>query len=286
MPIEIASAELLSESALPRPSFSYASEEVGRLARLMIRSIEAMSGQPRIKRLYEEYQALRRPPELFWQDAVAGLRLDLRLNRRPEDAIPAKGPLVVIANHPFGVVDGIILCRIISQIRSDYMIMTHRVLYQAPEVRRFILPIDFTGSRAGLATNIRSRKAGTELLASGGALIVFPSGGVAVSPTFHGRAVDLEWKTFAAKLILRGRADVLPIFFPGQNSRLYLIAAKLHQTLKLAMLFHEVSNKIGRSVCACIGDVIPHSRLRELPDRQAITRYLQEMTEAAQFAGV
>jgi putative hemolysin len=163
--------------------------------------------------------------------------------------------------------------------------MTHRVLHQAPEVRRFILPIDFTGTRAALAANIRSRAAGADLLGAGGALIVFPSGGVAVSPTFRGPAVDLEWKTFAAKLIMRSGADVLPVFFHGQNSRLYLIAARLHQTLKLAMLFHEVSNKIGRSLSASIGDVIANKRLRALPDRQAITRYLQEMTEAAQFAG-
>jgi putative hemolysin len=284
VPIDFASAEILSDAELPEPTFSYASEEVSRLSRVLIRTIETLSGQPRIKRLYVDYQKRNRPPELFWEDAVQGLRLDLRLNRRPERAIPAKGPLVIIANHPFGVVDGIILCRIVSQIRSDYMIMTHRVLYQAPEVRRFILPIDFTGTRAGLATNVRSRAAGAKLLAEGGALIVFPSGGVAVSPTFHGRAIDLEWKTFAAKLIMRARADVLPVFFHGQNSRLYLVAARLHQTLKLAMLFHEVSNKIGRSISVSIGDVIANESLRALPDRQAITHYLQVMTEAARRA--
>ena len=74
------------------------------------------------------------------------------------------------------------------------------------------------------------------------------------------------------------------MFFQGQNSRLYLVAARLHQTLKLAMLFHEVSNKIGRPLSVSIGDVIPNESLRALPDRQAITRYLQVMTEAAQFA--
>jgi len=284
MPIDFMSAEMLSEAELPTPTFSYASEEVGRLGRVVIRSIEKLSGQRRIKRLYMDYQKRQRPPERFWEDAVEGLRLDLRLNRRPEQAIPATGPLVIIANHPFGVVDGIILCRIVSQVRGKYMIMTHRVLHQAPEVRRFILPIDFTGTREALATNVRSRAAGAKLLAEGGALIVFPSGGVAVSPTFHGRAMDLEWKTFAAKLIMRARADVLPVFFHGQNSRLYLVAARLHQTLKLAMLFHEVSNKIGRSLSVSIGDVIANESLRALPDRQAITRYLQVMTEAARFA--
>ena len=269
---------------MPTPTFSYASAEVGRLGRVVIRSIEKLSGQPRIKRLYMDYQKRQRPPERFWEDAVEGLQIDLRLNRRPEQAIPPTGPLVIIANHPFGVVDGIILCRIVSQVRSNYMIMTHRVLHQAPEIRRFILPIDFTGTKEGLATNVRSRAAGAKLLAEGGALIVFPSGGVAVSPTFHGRAIDLEWKTFAAKLIMRARADVLPVFFHGQNSRLYLVAARLHQTLKLAMLFHEVRNKIGRSISVSIGDVITNQTLRALPDRQAITRYLQVMTEAAKSA--
>jgi len=143
--------------ALP-PRFTYASDELGRSGQSVVRLIEWATGQPRIRRMYERYARRGRPPELFWQDAVAELRLDLRLNRRPADAIPASGPLMVVANHPFGVVDGIILCWLVAQVRPDYQIMTHRVLHLAPEVRPRILPVDFSGTEAATLNNLRSRR--------------------------------------------------------------------------------------------------------------------------------
>jgi putative hemolysin len=263
---------------LPAPSFSYASDEVGQISQRIIRGIEKITGQPRIRRLYEDYAKLGRPPELFWGDARAALRLDVDLASGSIGSLPPTGPQIVIANHPFGVVDGIILCWLVSQVRSDYKIMTHSILYQAPEVRRHIIPIDFSGSQQALAGNLHSRRAARNLLDDGGTLIVFPAGGVATSRTFHGPALDRPWGTFTAKLALQTDADILPVFFSGQNSRLYQMAAKLHQTLKLSLLFHEVSNKIGRRVHVAIGDIIPNQRLRSIGARHAITEYLKATT--------
>jgi putative hemolysin len=277
--------EGVSPALLPMPDFTYASNEVGPLAQRIIRAVEKVTGQPLIRRLYEQYRLMQRPPELFWQDAITALRLDVRLNRDPQRLIPAKGPLAVIANHPFGVVDGIILCWLVSRLRSDYMIMTHSILYQAPEVRPHILPVDFSGTREALQTNIRSRAGARKLLERGGALIVFPSGGVAVSKTFRGPAEDLEWKGLAAKLILRTSADVLPVFFAGQNSRIYQVAAKVHQTLKLSLLFHEVSNKIGERIDVSLGDIVTQAKLRSIGEPQAATSFLKQATWAARLAG-
>ena len=263
---------------LPAPTFSYASDEVGRISQRIIRGIEKVTGQPRIRRLYENYTKLGRPPELFWSDATAALCLDVELTRGSIRSLPAAGPQIVIANHPFGVVDGIILCWLVSQIRADYKIMTHSILYQAPEVRRHVIPIDFSGSEEALAANLRSRREARELLDEGGVLIVFPAGGVATSRNFHGPAIDRPWGTFTAKLALQTKADVLPVFFSGQNSRLYQMAAQLHQTLKLSLLFHEVRNKIGRPVYLAIGDPIANDRLRGLGGLHAVTDYLKEAT--------
>ena len=268
----------MSQGLLPGPKFSYASDEVGPASQRLIRTIEKVSGQPHIKRLYEDYTRLGRPPELFWDDAVRTLRLELELNKRPAEALPPSGALVVIANHPFGVVDGIILCWLVSQVRSDYKIMTHRILYQAPEVRKFVLPVDFTGTRDAMMNNLESRRQAREVLEAGGALIVFPSGGVAFSRSWHGRAVDLEWKSLAATLALATDADVLPIFFSGQNSRLFQVGANIHQVLKYSLLFHEVRNKIGATISATIGDVIPNERLRSIGDCRTITEFLRQTT--------
>jgi putative hemolysin len=275
---------MTAEAILPRPTFSYASNEVGPISQRVIRLVERCTGQPIIRRMYDAYTQMGRPPELFWNDAIKALRLDVRLNRNPLASLPASGPHVVIANHPYGVVDGIILCWMVAQIRSDYKIMTHAILYQAPEVRDHIIPIDFSGTPQALGNNLRSRKEAEALLMAGGVLIVFPSGGVAKSKGFRGPAIDLDWGTFAAKVILRSGANVLPVFFNGQNSRLYQIAANLHQTLKLSLLFHEVVNKIGSCIPAYIGDIIFNEELQQIGERRAVTEYLQQVTKAARFA--
>jgi putative hemolysin len=273
-----------AEAILPEPKFSYASNEVDAISRCVIRLIERFTGQPLIRRLYTEYTKLGRPHELFWSDAVSVLQLDIRLNKSPLAALPKTGAHVVIANHPFGVVDGIVLCWMVSQIRSDYKIMTHSVLYQAPEVRNHVIPIDFSETPEATANNLRARKEAERVLAEGGVLIVFPSGGVAVAKSFRGPAVDLEWKTFAAKLVMRSSADVLPVFFNGQNSRLYLLATRLHQTLKMSLLFHEVVDKIGSRITAGLGDIIPNEQIRSIGERRAVTEFLQQATQAARFA--
>lgn len=275
-----ASSDTIDDMMAPalRPRFTYASEELSRPGQGVVRVIEWATGQPRIRRMYEHYTKRGRPPELFWHDAIAALRLDLRLNRRPADAIPTSGPLMLVANHPFGVVDGIILCWLVAQVRDDYQIMTHRVLHQAPEVRPRIVPVDFSATEAATANNLRSRRLARELLDKRGALLVFPGGGVAAAPKTFGQAVDRPWGTLAAKLALATGAAVLPVYFHGQNSRWFQAASNIHQTLRYALLFHEVRNKIGRSIAVTIGDVIPPERLRALGDRGAVTQFLRQAT--------
>lgn len=262
-------------SAVSRPRFSYASDELTPTGQLIVRVIEFLSGQPVVKRLYLDYRTRRRPPELFWHDAINALQLRVELNRRPIEAVPATGPLVVVANHPFGVVDGLTLCWLISQVRSDFRIMTHRVLHQAPEVRHHILPVDFSGTADATRSNLRSRGLAKEILMAGGVLIVFPGGGVAYSRRLTGPPEEYPWKPLAVRLALTTGADILPVSFAGRNSRAYQIAANIHQTLKYAMLFHEVRNKIGARICVTLRDVIANDSLRAMRDTRAATQLLQ-----------
>jgi putative hemolysin len=263
---------------LPPPTFSYASDEVSAFSQKIIRGVEKITGQPRIRRLYEDYTRLGRPPELFWDDAIAALNLRVEVVRGTIRALARSGPQIVIANHPFGVIDGIIICQLVSQVRSDYKVMTHSILYQAPEVRRHIIPIDFSGSEGALAHNIGSRREAHRVLADGGVVIVFPAGAVATAKSLRGPAIDKPWGSFTAQLALRSSADVLPVFFSGQNSRLYQLASQVNLTLKLSLLFHEVRNKMGRRFPVAIGKPIPNSLIRAIGDLPAITDYLKAAT--------
>ena len=140
------------------PIFSFADGEMGPISNALIRGIERISGQPRIRKLYFDYVNEQRPFDSFWSDALERLSISVDLHRDFGAEIPSSGPTLIVANHPYGVVDGLVLCALVAQVRSDYKIITHRVLRQAPATMDKILPVDFDETEAALQTNIQTRK--------------------------------------------------------------------------------------------------------------------------------
>ena len=215
---------------------------------------------------------------MFWQDAVERLNLRVSLAFDPGAYIPPTGRLLVIANHPFGVIDGLILCSEISKIRSDYKIITHQVLRQAPAVMHQILPIDFNLTETAMATNLETRNEAMQHLRGDGTVIIFPSGAISLAPKLVGPAEDSEWKTFAAKLALVPDTQVLPVFFEGQNSLAYMVARKLSLTLGYSMMFREICRRIGSEVKATVRRPVAAETLRQLGSRQEVIAYLRHLT--------
>lgn len=261
--------------------FSYANHDDPALKRLAIRTIERVTGQPRLERLYLTNQRWPRAGESFWDAAVRQLGLQVEHDPARLAALPASGPVVVVANHPFGVLDGIVLSHLIARRRSDFKVLTHNALYRAPEVRPFILPIDFAPTPAAALTTLRSRADALQLLRDGGCLAAFPSGTVSTAKTpFAREAVDCEWKPFTARAIMQSRATVVPVYFAGQNSRLFQVASHVNEMLRLALLFHEVRNKMGRVVSVRIGAPIAYAELAAIGDRHALIDHLRRLTYA------
>ena len=268
----------LSEHTEPIPIFSFADGEMGALGSWIIRNLERFTGQPRIKQLYLDYVDDQRPHHLFWQDAVA--RLNISVNRCVEAGatIPKNGRLLVIANHPFGVVDGLILCSEISKIRPDYKIITHEVLRQAPAVKHQILPIDFTETPAALTTNMQTRHDALAHLKNDGALILFPAGAISRTRRIIGTAHDAEWKPFAARLAQTADTTILPIFFSGQNSFSYMLSRQISQTLGYSLMFHEICRLIGSEITLTIRQPIASTTLAHFANRHEIIGYLRDIT--------
>ena len=138
--------------------FSYATASDPPIKRGLIRLVEKATGQPKLKRMYVHNQRFPRLGETFWQAAVRSLELDVRYDAHALAATPKTGPVVFVANHPYGVLDGIVMAWLVSKVRSDFVVLTHIVLTRAPEAAGFILPVDFSGTEE--AERRQSRLAG------------------------------------------------------------------------------------------------------------------------------
>jgi putative hemolysin len=266
------------ESLLELADFTYADPSDSRVRRLAIRGIERVTGKPRLARLYRQHLAARDAD--FWGSAVHRLGVELDYDAEKLARLPAEGPAVVVANHPYGVLDGVMIAHLVGRRRADFRIVAHGLLTRSAEAAPFLFPIDFAETETARSTNLRSRKGALDWLKGGGVLIVFPGGTVSTAPKPFGPAVDPPWKPFTAKLIHAAKAPVLPVCFVGQNSRLFQLASHVSLTLRMSLLFHEVANKIGSHQRIEIGDLVPYEELAPLRDRAALIDELRRRVYA------
>lgn len=262
------------------PQLSYAPYFDHPVKRKLVRAIEKVSGQPRLQKLYETYRS-DLATEPFFSAAVKLLELDVQFNASRLAQIPDKGPLVVVANHPFGVLDGLMISWLVSLRRTDFKVLTNAVLDGAPEASDWLLPIDFAPTKEAQKTNIATRAECLERLSGGECIVVFPAGGVSTSPTpFAKAAVDDTWKPFTAKLIKRSNAHVTPIYFEGQNSRLFQWASHMSIELRLALVFREVKRRMGTVMPVHIGETLSPDALEHAGKRHDLMNFLRRETYA------
>ncbi len=260
---------------------SYATYFDDPVKRRFIRAIERLSGQPKIKKLYDYYRKHMAGNIPFFEAAMQLLDLDIQFPASRHASIPREGPLVIVANHPFGVLDGLIICWLVSLRRTDFKVMTNSALDGVPEARPYLLRVDFSATKEAIAANVEMRREAMLLLKSGGCVIVFPGGGVATTPrVFDRTAVDDEWKPFTAKLITHSKAHVTPVYFDGQNSRLFQFASHVSLELRLALIFREVKRRMGKPVRVEIGKTLSPEDLASAGKRKDLMEFLREATYA------
>lgn len=232
---------------------SYASHDDPALKRAVIRLLERVSGKRRLEKVYERIEeSLAGRPE-FWDAALDGLGIRVELDGPGLGRIPVEGPLVLVANHPFGILDGMIMCRMASRHRPDWRILVNADLARIDHLHDFFLPVDFRPTAEATRTNIETKRRAVETLRAGGAVVIFPSGGIATAPGVLGRARELEWKLFVMKLLRLRDARVVPVYFHGQNSVLFHAVSKVSMTLRLSLVIRELTRRMGGVVQATVG---------------------------------
>jgi putative hemolysin len=189
-------------------------------------------------------------------------------------AVPPQVPLVIIANHPYGIGDGIALLALAEQLGRPYRILINSDFMKLPEIRPYALPIDFSASPEAIKTNLKSRIDARRLLQEGVTIVVFPAGGVATAEEPSGKAEELPWKAFTARLIQQAQAAVLPVYFEGQNSPLFHLTSRYSLMLRLSLLVSEFRHFVGATVKVHVGAVVPFQALACRADRGALTNEL------------
>ncbi len=263
-------------------NFSYASKVEHNFAqRLIIKTIEHVTGKKKLEKLYNEYALKNKKPEKFWSDILKVMNIRFKNKSNNKIVIPENDSLMIIANHPFGIIDGLILCSIVSEVRDDFKIMTHETLRFLPQLEKYILPVDFSGNdKTVIKHNLKTASKAKEHLKNNGVLIIFPSGSVSTAKSLKSQAQDDEWKSFPAKLAHQTKTDILPIYFDGKNGLLFhLFASKMKSsTLKYSSYIHETRKKIGKEISIYAGNIIKYKSVSHIKERNSLIQYLKKTT--------
>jgi putative hemolysin len=227
--------------------------------------LERMLALGTYRALYRNAQAASEEP--FESRALQALDITAAASATDLRRIPRVGPVIVAANHPHGMVDGLILMDAVRRIRPDIRVLTNRLLARIPELRDcclFVDPFDGPGAevrnRAGL-------RAAHLWLRRGGALIVFPAGEVAHARHTDGSRADSPWKPAMGRLALATGAPVIPAFVHGGNSRIFYAAGRLHPVLRTLLLPRELLKKRGSTITMRFGEPLSPGNLAKDPGR-------------------
>lgn len=246
-----------------RRSLSYASTFEDPAKASIIRAIEMVSGKLTILRLIRKFERRGAPRgQAFWRACLDVMGIDLTTPQEQLDRIPKEGPVIVVANHPHGMVDGMIFADLIGRVRPDYRILTRSLLTDIDEeAGSFMIPVPFPHDKDAQRKMVEMRARAMDHLAAGGVVALFPSGVVAHSETWWGPAVEAEWNPFTAKMIRRSGATVVPMKFPGANSRIYQIANQISPILRQGLLLHEIVHSLNKPQAPIVGHPLAHDKV-------------------------
>jgi putative hemolysin len=281
----------LSENEIPKigdPTYkpydgknlSYAGTFTSPLKIAVIKVMEITTGKIKLMRLVREYEKTQKKEnESFWSKALSHLRINLTTPDTQIKKIPKSGPVIIVANHPHGLVDGLVLAELTNRIRQDFKILTRSLLTNVPEIQYHMLPVAFPHEQNSVRLNLNMRKLAMTHLKEGGSVILFPAGAVATSPGWFNDAIEGEWLPFTAKMILKSNAEVVPIYFSGQNSRWFQWANKISTTIRQGLLLHEIVYAMHKKQSPIIGNSVTRVELEKYDgDPRGLMHYLRNKT--------
>lgn len=264
-----------SAEGIFRPAFNWPRPVPGPVAAKMGAAISRLFYLARLESIYRQVSHSQPGQAAFIDAVLEQMGVAWKVSPLELERVPAKGPVVVVANHPYGALEGLILARLLLSVRPDLKVMANYLLSRVPELRDLFLLVDPFSADRTVEQNFRPLRDAVRWLEQGGMLVVFPAGEVASLAWRRWRVEDPAWSPMAAGLARRAKAKVLPVFFPGRNSALFHLAGLAHPRLRTALLPRELVNKIGSEVSLRIGSPIAYQRLAARGSAKEATVYLR-----------
>lgn len=264
-----------------RGSLTYSNTFDSFWKRNTIRAIEWMTAKVTIIRRVREFERRGAPTgQAFWPATMEVMGIDILTPQEQLERIPATGPVVLVANHPHGLVDGMILADLIGRRRNDYRILTRNLLTGIDEsAASYMISVPFPHEEDAQRKMIEMRAKAMDHLSQGGLVALFPSGVVAAADRAFGPAIEAEWNVFTAKMIKRSGATVVPLYFPGSNSRWYQIANRVSATLRQSLLLYEVVHAFDKPQKPVVGPPIsPEECAERGKDPRGFMAWLRQTT--------
>lgn len=216
----------------------------------------------------------------FTRNLLQHLEVRYQVHHECETNDLLHGPVIVVANHPFGGIDAIIMANLLKGLRDDVRILANSLLQGFPQLDDLIIGVDpFSGPGAS-RRNLAPLREAVRWLRSGGLLMTFPAGEVSHLRPGHSQVQDPQWDPSLARLIELSGATVVPAFFDGYNSHGFQMLGLLHPRLRTALLVRELNNKRGRTIRLAFGTGIDAEVLRGIRKPAEIVRYLRNRTYA------
>ena len=248
---------------------------------LLASLISQISGLNILGNIYKEDLELSKinDPEKFIEHALKLLGINYDVLTGEVDSIPKNGGLVIVANHPFGGIDGLILGHLLKQVRNDVKILANGFLKRIPALESLFIEVDPINQKAAMQKNSTSLKQAVCWVKNGGCLIIFPAGEVSHLKLREHRIADPKWSETVAKLIHLTKAPVLPVFFQGTNSINFQLLGLVHPRIRTILLPRELLKKCNNDINLNIGRVIQFNRIKNI-NSDVLIRYLRLTTYA------
>jgi len=262
-----------------RSELTYANSFPQRGKRIFIRTIETLTARFQLLFHMRHWENNPNKNPHFWTSVLDEMSIKITTPLKQLENIPSSGPIVVVCNHPHGLVDGVVLAWLLSKRREDFQIITRALLNGVEVAEKNLLSISFPHEKDAVRKNLQTRKEALNNVKDGHCIGVFPAGTVSTSKTAFGPVIEADWGKFTSKLVLQSNTQVVPIFFQGSNSRWFQIANRISDTCRQSLLMYEIKHAFHKDQSPIIGKPIGRDVLDKYKtDPESLMVFLREET--------